>query len=403
MRQSKESNVLSGLTITNATTGDGTGSRFDNNREDTVKSGEVGLRGKLQTGSVSHAIVASASTYQIKEKGAYRGGSSFAVTNQLNNPQQYSIPTISYAAGDMNNPLTVSRNQLDSFAIGDTMGFANDRFLITIGARHQTIETRSFSYITGALDADNSYKQSHVSPVAGFVWKMKDNLSLYANYIESLSKGPTAPRDGTVSNPGQVFDPYVSKQKEVGMKYDTGRIGGAIAYFTTDKPSGIIEGGVYKIGGEDHHQGLELSVYGKATRDLKILGGITLLDAEQRKTENGINDGNKVIGVPDRQANLGLEWRVPNVQGLSLDTQIVATGSSYADGANKLKVDGWTRLDLGARYMTEVNGKVLTLRANIDNVTDRDYWASVGGNGGSSGYLAAGTPRTIIVSASMDF
>tara|TARA_R110001599_G_scaffold171353_1_gene362304 strand:+ start:323531 stop:325717 length:2187 start_codon:yes stop_codon:yes gene_type:complete len=403
MRQSKESNVLSGLTITSAATGDGTGTRFDNNREDTVKSGEVGLRGKLKTGSISHSIVASASTYRIKEKGAYRGAE-FAVNDQLNNPQQYSIPSLSYSAGDMGDPLTVSRNQLDSFAVGDTIGFAEDQFLVTVGARHQTIDTSSFDYVTGALKPDDSYKRSHVSPVVGLVWKMKDNLSLYANYIESLSRALTAPNDPTkVDNPGQVFDPYVSKQKEVGVKYDGSSIGGAVAYFTTIKPSGVTENRIYKIDGEDRHQGIELSVYGKATRDLKILGGITLLDAEIRKTANGQNDGNRVIGVPKAQANLGLEWRVPGIQGLSLDSQIVATGSSYANNTNTLKVAGWTRLDLGARYMTEVSGKILTLRANIDNVTDRDYWASVGGNGGSSGYLAAGMPRTITVSASLDF
>lgn len=401
MRQSDESNVLSGLTINNAATGDGSGSRFDNNREDTVKSGEIGLRGKIQAGSVEHSLVASASTYRIREKGAYIFGTSFPVSDQLNNPQQYPVPPVSFGGGSMNDPLTVSRNQFDSFAIGDTMGFAQNRFLLTLGARHQTLDVRSYDYNTSVL-SDDSYKRSHISPVVGLVWKLQNNLSLYANYIESLSQGPTAPNNGTVSNPGQIFDPYVSRQKEIGAKYDAGRIGGAIAYFTTDKPSGINDGGVFKVDGKDRHQGIEFSVYGEATRDLKILGGVTLLDAKQRNTAGGANDGNKVIGVPDAQANLGVEWKVPQMQGLSLDSQIVATGSSYADAANTLKVPGWTRLDIGARYMMDVKGKLLTLRARIDNVTDRNYWSSVGGSAGS-GYLVLGVPRTVTVSASMDF
>ena len=63
---------------------------------------------------------------------------------------------------------------------------------------------------------------------------------------------------------------------------------------------------------------------------------------------------------------------------------------------------GWNRLDVGARYMTEVQGKLVTLRARIDNLTNRNYWASVGGYPGS-GYLVVGAPRTLSLSVSVDF
>ena len=76
--------------------------------------------------------------------------------------------------------------------------------------------------------------------------------------------------------------------------------------------------------------------------------------------------------------------------------------SSYADAANALEVPGWTRLDIGARYFMDVQGKLLTLRARIDNLTDRAYWASAGGYPGA-GYLVVGAPRTVTLSASLDF
>jgi iron complex outermembrane receptor protein len=38
----------------------------------------------------------------------------------------------------------------------------------------------------------------------------------------------------------------------------------------------------------------------------------------------------------------------------------------------------------------------------VDNATDRNYWASVGGYPGS-GYLTVGGPRTFSLSASVDF
>ncbi len=62
----------------------------------------------------------------------------------------------------------------------------------------------------------------------------------------------------------------------------------------------------------------------------------------------------------------------------------------------------WTRLDIGARYYADIAGRLLTLRARIDNLTDRDYWASAGGYPGQ-GYLVVGAPRTFVLSGSVDF
>lgn len=400
IRNSKEASSLGGITITNAENGNGTTRRADTRREDTAKSGEIGLRWKTRTGEVGHSIVASASTYRLNKKTAYAWSNT--VPTNLYNPVFYPSPPPygSIRDGDLENPTTTGRTRLDSVAIGDTLSFMDDRVLLTLGLRHQSIEDRTYDGDTG-VEGTGSYDKSNNSPFAGVVWKIRSDLSVYANYIESLSRGQEA--SGDAINKGAVLSPYVSKQKEIGLKYDGGRIGGAIAFFTTEKPSGLVDDtGYFREGGKDRHQGIELSVYGEATKAVRILGGVTFLDAKQRETEGGTNDGNRVIGVPKVQANIGVEWDVPGIQGFSLDSQIVATGSSYADAANNQRVPGWARLDLGARYMMEVNGKLLTLRARVDNVTDRDYWASVGGYPGN-GYLTEGAPRTFTVSASMDF
>lgn len=68
------------------------------------------------------------------------------------------------------------------------------------------------------------------------------------------------------------------------------------------------------IGGELRNRGAEFTAYGAPARGLCLLGGITLLDAEQRRTAGGANDGRDVIGMPDLQANVGVEWDVPGVR-----------------------------------------------------------------------------------------
>ena len=400
-RRSTESNSLANLTVTNATTGAGTTYRADNDRKDEVDSAEAGLRASLRTGAVGHTLVASASTYRLDSRNAYAWSPLAGLATNLFQPVDRTAPaTGAFFGGVLNHPLTTTRNQFDSFAVGDTLALLDDTVLATAGVRRQNIHTRGFNYNTGAQNAE--YDRSRTSPVAGLVWKVRPDVSVYANYIESLSASTAAP--GTAVNVGQLFAPFVSKQKEIGAKYDGGDIGAGVAYFTTRKPSGYLDptSRIYSVAGEDRHDGLELTAYGMPMRGLKVLGGITFLDAEQISTAGGATNGKKVIGVPDAQANLGVEWAVPGMAGLAVDSQLITTGKFYANAANTLRVPGWTRVDAGVRYTTEVAGRVLTLRGRINNLADRNYWASAGGYPGN-GYLVLGGPRTAVLSATVDF
>ncbi len=235
----------------------------------------------------------------------------------------------------------------------------------------------------------------------GLLVKPSRAWSLYANYAEGLVKGDTASGVGIV-NAGQIFAPYVSKQKEIGAKYDGGGIGASVALFSLRKPSAYVENNVYGVFGEQRNRGLEFNVYGAPVRSVRVLGGLTLLDAKQMRTQGGVNDGKDAIGVPGHQLNLGVEWDLPVARGLTLDARLIRTGKQYADAANTQALPAWNRVDVGARYLTEFNGSLLTLRARVENLTDKGYWASAGGFPGA-GYLVLGAPRTFVVSASVDF
>ena len=401
-RRGEEANSLANLTVTNAASGAATTYRFDNTRKDSVNTGELGLRGKLQTGSVGHEWVAVASHYDFEKKNAYAMDWRNTHATNLYNPIATNLPGFSantLFGGDLANPLRTGSTRLSSFALGDTMAFMDNRMLFTVGLRHQKMEIANYDYGTG-LQTDR-YDQSRTSPLLAAVYKVNKGLSVYANYVEGLSQGQTAP--STATNRGEMLAPYVSKQKEVGVKFDAGRVGGSVALFSTTKPRAFLNtANLFSTSGKDRHQGIELAVQGEATQGLRLLGGLTWLDAKQLTTGAAATDGQRVIGVPKLQANLGAEWDVPGVPGLAVDGRWVHTGASYANATNTLRVPGWNRLDVGARYMTEVQGKLVTLRARIDNLTNRNYWASVGGYPGS-GYLVVGAPRTLSLSVSVDF
>ncbi|HEX4985043.1 MAG TPA: TonB-dependent siderophore receptor [Burkholderiales bacterium] len=396
MRRGSENNSLSLPTVTDAA-GNARLDGFDNTREDTVQTGEVGIRGKFHTGGVSHSVSANYSAYALDLKSAFTFGFGNGATN-IYSPVAIAKPANGFAGGNLDSPLTTEKTELSSFAVADTLGFVDDRLLLTLGARQQNISDKNYDSSTGALLSD--YDDDAVTPLVAAMFRITPQVSVYANYVESLSKGQNAPA-GTI-NAGQSIAPFKSRQKEVGVKYDGGSIGGSIAMFTTDLPLAIIENSVFSTDGEQRNRGVEFTVFGEPVRHVRVLGGVTFLDSEQVRTANGVNQGKEAIGIPDTQLNLDGEWDIPGMERLTLTGRVLYTSSQYLDAANTQEMPSWTRVDVGARYVVDMGPKALTLRAGIENLFDRDYWASAGGYPGQ-GYLVLANPRTYTLTATLGF
>src|SRR5690606_7319149 len=327
------------------------------------------------------------------------GFSSFAgFPGNIHAPGTVAAPAADFfTGGSFADPLLTEKTRSSSFALADVMSMMDDRLLLTLGLRHQHIETASYDYNSGA--PLSSYSDSAVTPVAGALYRIDPGLSAYATYIEGLVKGDVAPATSgglPVANAGEALEPYRTKQVEIGLKFDRGRLGGALSLFQSRKPmSGVDASQVFGIVGHQRNRGLELSAYGVAAPGWKVLGGLSLLDSDV--------DGNDAIGAPGVQANVGVEWAPAGWRGLAVDGRVIYTGTQYADAANSQELPSWTRFDVGARYVMPIGGQqLLTLRARIENLADSDYWASAGGFPGA-GYLTLGAPRTLVVSASVDF
>jgi len=394
-RRGEEDSIFANPTVEN-TNGDYTASRFDTAREDTVITGETGVRFDFQTGGIGHTVSVSGSRYELESKNAFAGGG--GVTGNIYNPTDEPQPGYTFSGGNLDHPQLTVKTEFDSIALSDQLSMLEDRLLVTLGARYQKIQDKSYNYGGGARNAN--YDDSALTPTLGVLYKVSPSVSLYANYIEGLQKGQEAPEtdsDGnSVVNGGEVLEPYETEQTEVGVKYDGGNVGGSVSVYRSEKPiAGLNAANVYEVIDDQENTGVELMAYGNATRNLTVLGGVSFLDADV--------DGNDAIGSPDTQANLNLEYRVPQLPDLAVDGRVIYTSSQYADEANEQKVDSWTRLDLGARYLIALgDSKFLTLRGRVENVTGEDYWASAGGFPGA-GYLTIGAPRTVLVSATLDF
>jgi iron complex outermembrane recepter protein len=253
-----------------------------------------------------------------------------------------------------------------------------------------------FDRVTGAKTT--KFDDSATSPVVGIVVKPIEQVALYANRIEGLAQGPTAP--ATAVNSGQVFAPFKSVQYEVGAKLDLGKFGASLALFQTKQPSGFTDPDtlVFDVSGEQRNRGIELLMFGEPLAGVRLLGGVTLIEAILESTAGGQFDGNDAVGVPRYQANFGAEWDPWFLPKVTLSARVLHTAPQYLNQANTQEIPSWSRLDIGSRYTTEIDNRIVVFRANIENVTNEAYWASTHG-----GYLTQGVPLTAKLSVSVDF
>jgi iron complex outermembrane receptor protein len=349
---------------------------------------DVGMRGLFATGPVTHTTTLMATRYQDELSRGINNGTTILsnIYHPVDTPKQY-----------INTPkvLRISESELSGVALTDTLGMLDDRFQLTLGVRRQFIESRNYN---AAGSVSSRYSANATTPLLGVVVKPWDDVSLYYNYVEGLSKGDAAP--GTASNAGETFAPYESKQHELGVKYEHGTFMTTLALFQIEKPAGELgANGVYSVQAEQRNRGLELSVFGEVATGTRLMGGVTFLDGELTQSATAANQGNKPVGVPDIQANLWAEYDTPWLEGFTLTGGAIYTDSQYVNQANTQELDAWTRIDAGARYATKIEGRPTTFRATVQNVFDREYWSGVA----SYGAFSPGYPRTLQLSATVDF
>jgi iron complex outermembrane receptor protein len=354
---------------------------------------EAGVRAEFETAAIDHSV-----TFQVSGLRQRLARGSNSGTAQLTNIFD-PLPRPELDVPEPTHVPRISENMFHGFALSDTMSMVDDRVQLTLGGRWQHIDTENYNPATGAVSSSSD--ESALTPLAGIVVKPWDNVALYANYVEGLSVGDTAPT--TAINSGETLAPYRSRQYEIGTKVDLGRVAVTVSAFQIEKPFGVLEarggGLVFVEGGEQRNRGVELNLFGEVTPEVRVLGGVTLIHGEITKTNVDTERGNTPIGVPALQVNLGAEWDTPFMPGLTLTGNVIHTDEQFVNTANTQEIPSWTRLDLGARYLTEIHEKPVTFRASVENVFDLDYWSGVA----SFGTISQGAPLTVKVSMTTDF
>ena len=374
----------SNFTLTNINTGAGTlNIGFTNGQRYVNDNQRVEVTGRVQTGSIQHELTTG---YTQNERWAYSGttGTAVNVAQNLYNPVD--IAPMAPAIGTIGNISTITDKGLYVF----------DRVILS--EKWQAIAGLRASDYTNRT-ATSNYNVNDVSPNVSLMFKPQADTSIYASYLEGLEETGTAP--ASRANSGEVLRPAVNKQYELGVKTRAwSNVFTQASLFQIRRPQTTVDSGNnFVIGGLSEYRGLELSATGEVTRQFALAASAVLLDAEIVRvgTANAGELGQKPENTPRQTASLFGEYRLKDVTGLALNAGAYYVGERAVNNTNQDWISGYTTYSVGTRYRTKWDGRNVTLQANIDNLADKDYWATAG-----NGLLGTGAPRTLRVAAKFD-
>ncbi|MCA0394492.1 MAG: TonB-dependent receptor [Proteobacteria bacterium] len=423
-------------------------------RENTTFSNLTNLSVAFATGAIEHTLAAGLELSR-EESDALRFGTSVPPTTHVLAPD-YRRATAGMPAAQQSNGVTIDTIALYVY---DTLKF-NERWQLTGGLRAERYDVDIASKTAaGAPTGPDGYEVSETTlgGKLGVVFKPVENGSLYASVnLATLPPGawlsnPDISRTGDNAFPGiigQNNDAAKAQRAvshEIGVKWDffDERLSTAAALFSTQRRSVAISGKepgvassptVLRGYGKQTVRGIELSATGHITDAWTVFAGAVFLDSEREHSDDldaarctanptdyragatvadcaaiiasgAGSNGDELAFTPKRSANLWTTYTFGN--GLTLGGGVQHVGDAWAgrpDDADRIipngrwgELPGYTIGNLMASYA--VNDK-LTVRLNIDNVTDETYATS--GNW-SMTRAFVGPARSYLLSADVRF
>ncbi|WP_095190040.1 TonB-dependent siderophore receptor [Pseudomonas sp. Irchel 3E19] len=273
----------------------------------------------------------------------------------------------------------------------------NDQWQLLAGLRYDTFDIESTNKLRNITEDRDSHS---TSPRVGLVWTPLQNHSFYASWSKTFSPvggGLIGITPGAAGNSNDL-SPELTKQKEIGVKSDwlDDRLSTTLAVYdlelynrrTVDPNDPTLT----VMTGLQRSRGIELTATGKLVGNWYMRGGVGVQDATIEKDNNGL-EGKRINNVAKHNGSLFLTWK-PEM-GWYGETGLTLVGQRYADNANTTELPGYGRWDalVGYRF------KDWDLRGALNNITDREYYASAT----SAAQIMPGAPRSVVMTGTYSF
>ncbi|MFA6961216.1 MAG: TonB-dependent siderophore receptor [Opitutaceae bacterium] len=230
----------------------------------------------------------------------------------------------------------------------------------------------------------------------GLVFKPRPNGTIYLGYGTSFNPSAEGLSLGTST---ALLEPEESTNIEIGTKWEffRNRLALNAALFRTDKSNARSTDpltSVVSLAGDQRVQGFELGASGMITENWGIFAGYAYMESEVLDSANATEIGSALARVPQNSFNLWTTYRLPFGLTLGAGTQYMDEVDRSTTTLNQVAPSYWL---YNAMASYEVN-KNLTLRLNVNNLTDEQYVDRVGG-----GHYIPGPSRSFILTAIFAF
>ncbi len=282
-----------------------------------------------------------------------------------------------------------------------------ERFALVGGVRYM-----DYDQLAGRgkpFKANTDVSADAILPLGGAIFKLTDQLSLYASYTQSLKPNSTiAPlSNGGGAVLGSNIAPEEGTQYETGLKFDLDkRLSGTVAVYDIEKQNVLVSQlntatglNAYTAAGKARSRGLEIDVTGRLSDNWSMIGSYGYTDA--RVTEDPTYAGKQLQNVAMNTASLYLVYDF----GTALPGQLrLGGGARYVgdrpgDALNTFVLPSYVVADIFATYETKHQALPVIYQLNVKNLFGTVYYTSAVNNLN----VAFGDARRISLSATVKF
>ena len=373
----------------------------------------LSARGEFETGPVTHNW-STAFDRVIRQRATTRGLSAGSSSAKISASGDIAAQLDSFQpdyATDWESSANLDANiKVNSLALSNTLGFADNKYRLTLGGRFQAVEYTD-------KKAGQSGDAKRFSPMFMAAWVPQPDLVVYGNYMEDLE-----PADIKTDDDGNttMSKPRVSRQFEVGVRKNWGNFVTTLNAFQIKRPgywrgstTSKTDFAAYKaLGGAagdeqgmERSRGIEFNTYANLLNNtLRPTLGLMYLQSTVKDYPNSrdmLVNGVQVAN-PRVIAKAGVEWDTPFAKGLTLSSNVSYFGKSYQDTQKQYAFPSYTLVDVGARYKTKLGKNTLTVSSSVENLFNKNYWQVQRGQYDRS-FAVVGMPRTYWLKAELDF
>lgn len=358
---------------------------------------KIGLNGAFSTGFLQHQLSLELSQtakrhtqYDAINLPVVEGAESTG--NIGEDPQSY-IPTDKHL-GKHYKSLDSQQTALN---IIDLIAF-NPKWSVSLGGKLIHLNEGAYNVESNKIRDTNF---NRFLPQFALMYQPWEHTNIYASYAKGLSDGGQAP--WFANNPSLTLAPVHSTQYELGVKQQWQDLLFTAAVFdlkqdnqyTNTERDFIAEG-------QQHNLGLELGLQGRLSQNLDLISTLALTRSRLKDIQVTEYQGHQTQNIPSVRFANYLSYQVAQIDGLRLLAGMQYSSSKYANKTGTVKVPSYTVFNLGTAYNFRAYGYDNTLRFNIDNLFNKQYWRDAGNFLGDD-YLFLGAPRTAQLAWTVSF